>query len=132
MPVCVYHARMPRRMSCALTIDAVRARTKTVTRRRADTWATLHAGDHLVLVEKGQGLTLGSKQVVLAEVEVTDVRVERLSAMESAEVAAEGFPGMSRLDFMLMWAQSHGYTNALDHGPLHSLLCRRIEWAYVD
>ena len=38
---------MSRRMSCALTVDAVLARTKTVTRRRSDTWLTLCRGDHL-------------------------------------------------------------------------------------
>lgn len=32
---------MPRRMSCSMTIDAVRTRTKTVTRRHVDTWTRL-------------------------------------------------------------------------------------------
>ena len=64
---------MPRRMSCSITVDAVRARTKTVTRRHASTWATLKPGDRLTLIEKGMGLKRGEKQVVLAEVEVEDV-----------------------------------------------------------
>lgn len=32
---------MSRRMSCSMTIDAVRNRTKTVTRRHVNTWRTL-------------------------------------------------------------------------------------------
>lgn len=65
---------MARRMSCSLTIDAVRERRKTVTRRQVDTWTTLKAGDCLTLIEKGMGLPKGAKQVVLAEVEVTGRR----------------------------------------------------------
>lgn len=42
-------------MSCALTIPQVVARTKTVTRRAVDTWATLSVGDELALIEKGMG-----------------------------------------------------------------------------
>lgn len=63
-------------MSCSMTIDAVRARTKTVTRRHIDTWRNLRAGDRLTLIEKGMGLAKGERQVVLAEVEI----VERLTA----------------------------------------------------
>lgn len=32
---------MSRRMSCAITVDAVRARTKTETRRHVGSWRTL-------------------------------------------------------------------------------------------
>lgn len=38
---------MPRRMSCSLTIDAVKNRTKTVTRRDPKTWLNLMPGDRL-------------------------------------------------------------------------------------
>ena len=70
---------LPRRMSVSLTIDQVRNRTKTVTRRRVDTWRDLKAGDRLVLIEKGMGLAKGAKQVVVAEVEVIDASASTTS-----------------------------------------------------
>lgn len=100
---------MTRRMSCALTVDAVRARTKTVTRRSVDTWADLEAGDRLTLIEKGMGLRKGEKQVVLAEVEIVSNTVQPLTMVTTAECAAEGFPHMTPLEFAVFWAQSHGY-----------------------
>lgn len=51
---------MPRRMSCSMTVDAVRDRSKTVTRRHVDTWRDLKPGDRLVLIEKGMGLPKGA------------------------------------------------------------------------
>lgn len=128
---------MARRMSCSLTIDAVRDRTKTVTRRHIDTWRTLHPGDELVLIEKGMGLPAGARQVVLDTVRVLDVRVEPLSAITLPEVAAEGFgpgsanggrAGWSTRDFVVLWLGSHGY-NAATTDPA-TVLVRRIEWAY--
>lgn len=85
---------MSRRMSCSMTIDAVRDRTKTVTRRHVDTWTTLKPGDRLTLIEKGMGLPKDAKQVVLAEVEIVDVRVEFLRELvyEFNGCTAEGFP----------------------------------------
>lgn len=130
---------MSRRMSCALTIDAVRARTKTVTRRRADTWGTLQAGAELVLIEKGMGLPKGARQVVLDTVRVIDVRLEPLSALTLAGVAAEGFGPGSTLggatgwtvrDFTVMWLGSHGYH--ADRDSPARVLVRRIEWAYTS
>src|SRR5690606_4165187 len=85
-----------RRMSCSMTVDAVRARTKTVTRRHVDTWKELKPGDRLTLIEKGMGLPKGAKQVVLAEVEIVDVRVEPIIRIVRGygpdEMVAEGFP----------------------------------------
>lgn len=81
---------MPRRMSCSLTIDAVKERRKTVTRRHVDTWQTLKAGDRLTLIEKGMGLRKGEHQVVLAEVEVVDVAVEPVDDVDAADVEREG------------------------------------------
>lgn len=129
---------MPRRMSCSLTIDAVRTRTKTVTRRHVDTWRTLQPGDRLTLIEKGMGLPAGARQVVLDEVEIVDVRLEPLSAMTLADVAAEGFGPGSALggrdgwtvrDFTVMWLGSHGYHAERD-SPAR-VQVRRIEWRYL-
>ncbi len=128
---------MARRMSCSLTIDAVRTRTKTVTRRAADTWVNLQPGDELVLIEKGMGLPKGARQVVLDRVRVIDVRVEPLSALTLADVAAEGFGPGSQLggatgwtvrDFTVMWLGSHGLHAATTDPAIVQV--RRIEWAY--
>jgi hypothetical protein len=128
---------MPRRMSCSLTVDAVRNRTKTVTRRRDSTWMTLQPGDRLTLIEKGMGLAKGEKQVVLAEVEVVDVRLERLWEVSTSEVRSEGLFAEAlaavrgttipvREWFIQFWLASHGYPpDAIPH-------VRRIEWRYLD
>ena len=121
---------MSRRMSCSMTIDAVRDRSKTVTRRHVDTWKTLRPGDRLTLIEKGMGLPKGAKQVVLAEVEIVSVRAELLDAMESEPYATihEGLPDMSVNEFFEFWSKSHGYSKASPS----SVPCRRIEWRYLD
>lgn len=118
---------MTRRMSCSMAVAQVRDRTKTVTRRHIDTWRDLKPGDRLTLIEKGMGLPKGARQVVLAEVEVTDVRVEPIGMVDEHECAREGFPSMGPGGFVTFWLRSHGYK------VLDSLtVCRRIEWRYLD
>lgn len=142
-------------MSVSMTLDAVRARTKTVTRRHVDTWTTLAAGDRLTLIEKGMGLPRGSKQVVVAEVEVVDVRVETLRQVTAAEVRAEGLWDLAVTEgaafsdylegddlpvlwFRAFWAAGHlgGSLEDWAVGPHQGFLlgieCRRIEWRYLD
>lgn len=122
---------MSRRMSVSMTLDAVRARTKTVTRRHIHTWKTLQPGDRLTLIEKGMGLPKGAKQVVVAEVEVTDVRVEPIEWIH-AEVdgtAKEGLPHMTTHQFISFWIEGHGYRHATYDDDIP---CRRIEWRYLD
>ncbi len=122
---------MPRRMSCNMTIDAVRDRSKTVTRRHVDTWKTLKPGDRLTLIEKGMGLKPGEKQVVICEVEVVDVRVEPIVAIfdEADATDAEGLPDMMADEFVAFWLEGHGYRSAVHPGDVD---CRRIEWRYLD
>lgn len=120
-------------MSCSMTVDAVRERRKTVTRRHVDTWRTLKAGDRLILIEKGMGLPKGAKQVVLAEVEVVDVRVEPIALVDANEVDLEGFGMLSRFGFIEMWLSSHGYRPLqMTSTELMLTPCRRIEWRYLD
>lgn len=109
-----------------MTVDAVKAHTKTVTRRHPDTWRDLKPGDRVTLIEKGMGLPKGAKQVVLAEVEVVDVRVEPIGLVDEVECAREGLPDMHPVDFQIWWAKSH-------HMPFGTASnCRRIEWRYLD
>lgn len=125
-------------MSVSMTLDAVRSRTKTVTRRHVDTWQTLQPGDRLTLIEKGMGLPKGAKQVVVCEVEVVNVRVEHLAMVTAAEVVAEGLwaEGVAAVGdepykvanwFCLFWLRGHGYKPTDT-----SAQCRRIEWRYLD
>lgn len=115
-----------------MTVAQVRDRSKTVTRRHIDTWRNLKAGDRLTLIEKGMGLPKGARQVVLTEVEITDVRVEELGAVTSEECAREGFPEMSPAAFIGMWVASHGYPRGLDPTLARCVECRRIEFRYLD
>lgn len=115
-------------MSCALTIDAVRERRKTVTRRGVDTWTTLQPGDRVTLVEKAMGLPAGASHVVLAEVEIVSVRVELLKRITRRECAKEGFDGMRPAEFVRMWLAAHSRPRP---SPA-AALCRRIEWRYLD
>lgn len=130
-------------MSCSLTIAAVRERRKTVTRRHVDTWRNLKAGDRLTLIEKGMGLPAGAKQVVLAEVEIVDVRVEPISLLADdvrygrQEVVLEGLGHLAPDEFVGMWCQSHGAPTpaacwALGLPVKEWTKCRRIEWRYLD
>lgn len=124
---------MTRRMSCSMTTDAVRNRTKTVTRRETRTWRNLQVGDRLTLVEKAMGLPKGAKQVVLAEVEIVSVRCEPITAIwdEPGGVEAEGITDMSPNRFAYWWAEHHGFTGALTPEQLRGVWCRRIEWRYL-
>lgn len=122
---------MPKRMACSLTIDAVRDRTKTVTRRHANTWANLKPGDRLTLIEKGMGLKKGEKQVVLAEVEILNNTIEPLYEITYEDVLREGFTGMDEFGFIDMWLDSHHITFK-DQSEAMSYLVRRIAWRYLD
>lgn len=129
---------MPR-MSVALTLDQVRARSKTVTRRHVDTWSKLQAGDRLTLVEKGMGLPKGAHQVVVCEVEIVSVRVEPLGLVDADECAAEGFPGHDPGLWRVWWAANHRYgvPKGMDDPAevlawVDEIECRRIEWRYLN
>lgn len=85
-----------RNISCFLTEDAVRAGTKTVTRRIG--WHFLKVGTMLRVVRKGMGLKPGERIVPLAVVEVVSVQREPLETMVLREppfghneVCQEGF-----------------------------------------
>lgn len=133
---------MTRRMSCSMTVPAVRDHSKTVTRRHIDSWRSLAAGHQLTLIERGMGLPKGARQVVLAEVIVVDVRVESLGevlyefdpvTMRPAGTAREGLPEMVAAEFVPFWLAAHGYSVAnLSWAQALQVPCRRIEWRYVS
>lgn len=119
-----------RRMSVSLTLEAVRARTKTVTRRAAHTWGDLKPGDRLVLIEKGMGLRKGEKQVVVDVVVIVSNELEPLSNVTEHEVYLEGFGGQKTAEeFVRFWLLSHDGNPDLE-GALETEV-RRIEWRYL-
>jgi hypothetical protein len=113
---------MPRLMSVAFTEQAVRDRTKTVTRRKG--WAHLRPGERLTLCLKVMGRKKGEPLVRIVDVEVISVRREPLSAITADEVAREGFPGMSPTEFVRRFFVE-------PQGIQPGDLVTRIEWAYV-
>ena len=139
---------MSRRMSVSLTLDAVRERRKTVTRRHVDTWKDLKPGDRLTLCRKVMGRKAGEPLVRLAEVEVVSVRRESILAMTEADVEREGVPLVDRFGherFDEVWFPDGGtfadaqptveswiswYCGEFD---LHPYLddVTRIEWRYL-
>lgn len=122
---------MPRLMSVAMTTQAVRNRTKTVTRRAG--WSYLRPGDRVTLCEKVQGRKPGEPLVRICTVEVVSVRRESLAELTAPdlpeyghdEMAREGFPGLDPAEFVRRW-----FTEAQGIAP--DALVTRVEWRYVD
>lgn len=102
---------MPRHMSFSMTTEAVRNRTKTVTRRLG--WNDLKPGTLLWAVEKGMGLKKGEHVVKLALIRVVSSEWEQLANIACPEVygpeelVAEGFPRMTGDEFMEMFCRSN-------------------------
>ena len=112
---------MPRLMAVSLTEAQVRARTKTVTRRTG--WRMLKPGDRLTLCRKVMGRRPGEPLDRITDVEVVSVRREPLNAVTAADVAAEGFPGMSPAGFVSFFCEAR-------KGCQPGTEVTRIEWAY--
>jgi hypothetical protein len=109
-------------MSVAFTEDAVRERRKTVTRRKG--WTFLKPGDRLTLCRKVMGRKKGEPLVRICDVEVVDVRREVLMDMPQSDVALEGFPDMSRADFInRFFVEAQGIYGGDE--------VTRIEWRYL-
>jgi hypothetical protein len=128
---------MSRLMSVAFTEDAVRARTKTVTRRKG--WWTdkngrriLVPGERLTLCRKVMGRKPGEPLVRIAEVEVVSVRREPLrDVVLPGELTAEGFPEWDTPDDSwgaLEFVERFFTPQGID--PLDDVT--RIEWHYLD
>lgn len=116
-----------RNISFSLTLEQVRSRQKTVTRRTG--WVNLKPKTILQAVEKAQGLKKGEKIVPIDQIVVVSVRRERLDRIiydvryGQREVRAEGFPGMTRQEFVNMFCRSH-------KGCVPETIITRIEFRY--
>lgn len=114
-------------MSFALTTDQIKARTKTVTRRKG--WNFLKTGEVINACVKCMGLKPGEKIQRLGQIRVTDVRREPLNAMAevsygAAESAKEGFPHMAGTQFIHMFCKHMGGYADQE--------VTRIEFEYLD
>jgi hypothetical protein len=124
-------------MSVAFTEQAVRDRTKTVTRRKG--WwedkngrRIIHPGDRITLCRKVMGRKKGEPLERLAEVEVYHVRREPIDDLWTGntdygqrEMAAEGFPGM---DPRVFWSRYFWEAQGIPE----TAHVTRIEWRYLD
>jgi hypothetical protein len=121
---------MPSRMSFSMSAQAVRDRSKTVTRRLG--WGRLAPGKRFVGIEKGMGLRRGEHQVVIAHCFCVSNTPEPLSVLldpanreyARAEMIREGFPDLAPEEFVAMFVRH----NRIDiHVPVN-----RIEFGYLD
>lgn len=118
-----------RRMSFMLTMEQMRAGTKTVTRRRG--WWRLKPGDRVMAVEKCMGLKGGERQVEIGEIEIVAVKPEMLDTIERypeygrEECDKEGFWKMDPSDFVAMFCKTHAgigprsVINRIEFRPLY-------------
>lgn len=117
---------MPRLMSVALTEQAVRDRSKTVTRRLG--WEFLQPGQRLTLVRKSMGRRRRDGTVEPL-VRITDVEIVSairvvLGAIIPSDVEREGFPGWTGEQFVEFFCQTH-------KGCTPNTVVTRIEWSYL-
>jgi len=114
---------MASNMSFSHTTEQIVNRTKTVTRRLG--WRKLRPGQRVWAVKKAMGLRPGEKIERLALLEIVSTRWETPLDVTVEDVAREGFPGMSREDFIELFFRinrpTRWYTSI-----------QRIEFKYVD
>jgi hypothetical protein len=109
-------------MSFALTTRQVRAREKTVTRRNG--WLRARVGQILQPVIKCQGIAKGGHvEKIGGPIRIVDVRREALRKITRADVAREGFPGMTPAWFVSMYLKANGGTA--------DQIVTRIEFEYL-
>lgn len=123
---------MPRNMSFSITVDQMRSRTKTVTRRVG--WKFLNVGDKLNAVVKAMGLKPGEKIERICEIRVVDVRREPLREMTRdldygfEETTKEGYPPGTQKHWPSAFVEM--FCNAMGVAP--DIIVTRIEFEYVE
>ncbi len=114
-----------RNISFAMSVEAVRRREKTVTRRFG--WWGPKPGARLQPVEKAQGLRKGEHVTRIGgPIRVRSVTAEPLEAMATygpGECVREGFPELSVDEFIAMFCAANRCTP--------DVIVNRIEFEYV-
>lgn len=96
-----------RNMSFMLTTEQIRNRTKTVTRRIG--WKSLKPGTLLQPVAKGQGLKKGEHvEKIGGPIRVVAVDRVTLDTLSVQDVYREGFPQLTKAQFIRLFKQTHG------------------------
>lgn len=110
-------------MSFALTTEQVENKTKTVTRRLG--WNNLNPNDLIQPVVKCMGLKKGEKQQLIGKpIKVKSISVQRLYQITKADVILEGFPTMSKEDFITMFCKANKCSR--------DVKVNRIEFEYLN
>ena len=109
-------------MSFSATIEPMRRKQKTVTRRAERTWRMIGPGSMLLAVEKSMGLKKGEKVSPLGVILVTDVSVLPLGHLDFDEACREGFDGV--------WDFEHAWRK-LNNGYDPEQMVRRIEFEHL-
>jgi hypothetical protein len=110
-------------MSFAMTTEQVRRQSKTVTRRFG--WWFLKPGDVVQPILKGMGLKKGEKvQKIGPPIRIVSTRRELVGEVTDAEIAREGFPSMSRGEFIRLLTAD--FRKATGTTPVN-----RIEFEYL-
>jgi hypothetical protein len=88
-------------------------------------WGYARPGQRVTLCRKVMGRRRGEPLVRIVDVEILDVRRERLDTITPDEVIAEGFPGLTPAQFVRFFCDSHkGCTPASE--------VTRIQWRYLE
>ena len=113
-----------RNMSFAMTTEQVRNQTKTVTRRFG--WWFLKPGDVVQPVEKGMGLKKGEKvKKIGPPIRIVRVRREMVGYVTKAECVLEGFPKMTRGEFIRLLTDDFRKATGISQ-------VNRIEFEYLN
>lgn len=116
-----------RNMSFAMTTEAIRNQTKTVTRRNG--WDFLRPGDLVQPVVKTQGLKKGEHvEKIGCPIRIKSVTpFERLNKITPEECKKEGMRHVTPEQFILMYCMAHKRV-----GMRHYDFVTRIEFEYTD
>lgn len=104
-----------------MTIEQIRNKTKTVTRRLA--WWDLNPGEIIKAVERTRGLKKGEKINQLALIRIISIREEPLNIVNEDELIKEGFPEMTTTEFITMLSEYYKVPPSTSFN--------RIEFEYV-
>jgi hypothetical protein len=113
---------MPRNMSFSLTADQVHNQTKTVTRRLG--WWNIEPDEIINACEKCQGLKKGEKVKVIGRIRVLNTTHVRLSSITAEDVAREGFPHLTPMQFISLFMTAN-------KGCKPDTTVNRIEFEYM-
>ena len=110
-----------RNMSFMLTPDQLRQRTKDVTRRIG--WWNITRGELIQACLQCQGLKKGETITRLCVLKILDARSEPLDRITAADVVREGFPNLTRRQFIDLFCKANKCSP--------DIVVNRIEFEYL-